>query len=277
MTDHHDPDGRRTQELLRSLERDRTQVSTRRAEILDQVLAHYDRTRDGSETESNVLSLDDAPSLGSRRPLTVLRLGAAAILVAVVAIGAVIAGDRTARTNTDATERAPDADGEPAESATPPAGSMAGGDVTFDVVRDLELVELDEGLVLVGRDDTIASLDDAIVVVDIGPTPFADRVARLERDGLVAAATSTGLVAGRRVERWSIGIDPLGSDRLGCAINEPCLELVDGIPATALTTGTRATVTEVVGSGGSSVVFIVDENGSLRPDSTALLATVTIR
>lgn len=263
MTDS-DAEDRQVRELLGTLERDRTQIPGRRDEILQDVLAHYERSPQQADTEMVPLhpSSDTPPQRRSGL------LWVASVAMVTLAAGLLLlAGHREGTTPADTTPATLD----PTDMLT-----FANGLVSIDVPDGLSVVERQEGLVLIGSDATGTGVDDAIVIVEYDLPDFGAEMARLSAEGTTMSTLSGSNVDGRRFDRWSVAITEAGIADIDCPPDHDCLELVPGISATALKPGLRIGVVELVTSDGQKVLVMRDEDGPLGNSLTDLLAATTV-
>jgi len=259
-----DADEQQVRDLLGSLERDRAQVSGRRDEILHQVLDHYDRSRQRSDAD--VVTLQ--PSSEPRVPRRSVLLWAASIAMIGMLAGLVLLAD-----NRDGSSPA---DTTPLPSEPVDVLVFADGAVTIDVPDGLSVTQPREGLALVSRDGDGTSVRDAIVIVDDGPRDFGAEMARLNVENTTRTELTGSNVDGRRFDRVSVTLTQKGIDDIDCPPDNDCLELVPGVPETALEPGLRVGAIELVGDDGQTVIVLADEDGPMRTDLVSLLAATTV-
>ena len=286
MSDVPHPDDRRTAELLRSLESDTSRHGRRRAEILDDVLAHYDEERRTSFSSGEFVHVGEAPPIRAERPIKGRWLVAAAAIVVAIVGFLVVRSDETP-TRLDVTgepdgqttlEDNVDAEDDGAVSApTNNRVEVLGGRITFEAISGLSIAEEPPFVAVLGPGvSTSNAMTDAIVMVDRGSARFADRVSEFEIDSQLFFSFSQVRVDGELLDQWSVSLSQAGVDEFGCTINVPCFEVVAGEPSTAITSGTILSVTELIADDGTSVLFLIDEQGPRRRDLASLLATVEV-
>lgn len=272
MTNSPNSEDRKAAELLRSLENDQAQVAARRSEILSDVLAHYDNssaTREPIPVPEIVLVGEELIDR-SRRPAVHRWLLVAAITL--FALGLIALQDERGPSRLDVTGEA-DVEASPAVIEQNRA-EVFSGTVSFDLPDGLTVSEPGPDLILISQSEAPIGVADAIVLINRNTERFADRVASLNEAGTLRASSSNVRVNDRTGDRWFINITQLGVDQLGCMINVPCLEIIDGLPSTAITSGLQVTVTEVITTEGDAVLVLANEEGPLRADIAAFLASL---
>jgi hypothetical protein len=252
----------KVRELLDVLEQDRSQISGRRDEILRDVLAHYEQSR--QQTDVDVLAFHPSPERPRPRNTLMLCVASVALLTLVAGL-MLLVGGREGTTPADTTP----AGVEPTDLLV-----LAGGNVSIEVPDGLSVVQRRDGLVLLGRDGAGTGIGDAIVIVEDAPRDFGSEMAQLSAEGVILSSLSGSNVDGRRLDRWTVAITQDGLVATDCSTDEDCLELVPGIPATALTPGLKVGIVELVTSDGQTVLVMTDEDGPLRTSLASLLSTL---
>lgn len=257
-----DAEDRNVRELLAVLERDRAQIPGRRDGILRNVLAHYDRSR--QQTDVDVIRFHPSPE--SPKPRHTVLLWAASVVVLTLIAGLVVlAGSREGTTPADTT---------PADLNPTDLLVLSGGNVSIEVADGLSVVQQQDGLIRLSRDGTGTGVGDSIVIVQDAPHDFGSEMAQLSAEGVTLSSLSGSNVDGRRLDRWTVAITQNGLAAIDCSTDEDCLELVPGIPATALTPGLKVGIVELVISDGQTVLVMTDEDGPLRTSLASLLSTL---
>ncbi len=284
-------DDRRASELLRKLEQDRTQKSARRDEIRAQVLDHYDQLHDvddeSREPDDLIVEMGPAPvvEVPVRQRLTIW-LGAAAAIVAIVLGAWIVTRDSNLALDTASPADIPTTVGDtgtpPASSTTAPSVddapglSLAAGEIAFELPEGLVLVERGDGQLVFASSSDPTSFGETIVVVEVDSEMFRERLAELAREGMVNIGT-TGVVRvnGQQFMNWTFA--PLQTDPTSaCGEVQGCVDLIEGVDASAIPIGIQTSVDELVSSSGAAVVVLSDTNGPLRDLVAALLEATTI-
>lgn len=120
------------------------------------------------------------------------------------------------------------------------------------------------------------SFGETIVVVEVDSEMFRERLAELAREGMVNIGT-TGVVRvnGQQFMNWTFA--PLQTDPTSaCGEVQGCVDLIEGVDASAIPIGIQTSVDELVSSSGAAVVVLSDTNGPLRDLVAALLEATTI-
>lgn len=269
-------------ELLQSFESSLVAVAPKRSEIFADVMEHYDRAVNAAPVELTLVDGDEIRQRRSTRPIEWLWRGAAAIL-AVIAIG-VLALDRDGSppTQIDATHESTNDTATTQPSASDGMAPTQPGDrlTLFDDSISFDsgglFLTVGETAALLSPDANPIDVTDSIVIVDLGDDRFGERITQLELDGSVTAGSAFARTDADGIDRWIIGLSQIGADQLGCVINLACLELVEGVAATDISSGTHVWVAEVTSSDGRSVLLLTDSNGPLRVAYTELLLNLTV-
>lgn len=259
-----DAEEQQVRELLGQVERDGAQISGRRDEILHDVLAHYERSR--QQTDTDVILLRPTEQAAAPRRTALLWVASIAILSLVAGL-VLLAGDRDGLTPADTTPVTPT----PADVLV-----FADGYVTIDVPDGLSVIEQRDGFALLTPDATGNGIDDAIVIAEHGSQDFSAEMSRLSIQGVTTGGLTRTNVDGRRVDRWSIAITQQGITDIDCPPDHDCLELVPGVPATALKPGLRVDAVELVGSNEQTVLVMTNADGPLRSAFADVLAGTTV-
>ena len=287
MTDETSDD-RRTSELLRKLEQDSSQVSARRSDIRAQVLGHYDQLRElqTDQHDDDAIVVELTPTAGSddepQRPWPA-RLAVAAAVTAVF-VGAwflVQNNDDTVDTASPFDVPSTIDNSTSTPTTTPPIDesndvSLASGEISFALPGGLDVVERDEGILVFGRSPEATAFGQRIIAVEVDSTDFRSQLSELSRSREVSiGATGVLRIDGEEFTNWSVIIREADLDS-SCEAVQGCLELIDGLPISAVPLGVTASVDELVSSSGATVLILSDPNGSAAPDVAALLDATTI-
>lgn len=281
-------DDRRASELLRLLEQDRSQVSSRRDEIRDQVLDHYDKLReiddevtDRVEAEVDVLEIvDDTEPTNPLRRHRHRWLAVAAAVTAIAVGGGLIVGDDPEPLVTSSTADVTTTLNRPASSISDVDGStdlsLADGDIKFELPDGLTLVDRSEGVLVFGKSAESTGLKETIIAIEVDREGFRARLADLVGVGFInIGETGIRRVAGQEFTTWSL-IPQRADLDVACAEVQGCVQLVEGVGESAVPVGIRPSVDEVVSSSGAVVLIIADADSSIRNDVAALLGIMSI-
>lgn len=290
MTDGSSDD-RQASELLRSLERDRSRVSSRRDNIREQVLDHYDQlrrlqTETGGDGDSDlVIQLESAKGPGQPSTRGLGFWLAAAAAAAIVAVGAwlVVSDDRMAldtaspqdvpTTTTDIGSDTTQTTEAP-EIAPLAELSLASGEIVFNLPDGLVLVDRQEGLLVFGRDENAAGIAETILAVEVDSTDLRTRLTELVRSGSVDIGTTGTLrVGGQEFTTWSVNPERADADST-CGAPGGCVQFLPEVEESAIPVGVRVSVDELVTSSEMAVVVISNADDGLG--TTALLEMTEI-
>ena len=270
MTDANDLQDRKAAELLRSLENDETKVSQRRAEIFADVLAHYDKSLVADDPALPDILPDDSPSLRTERSGGHRWMLAAVVLL--VAVGGIALLSRPDSIRLEATSE-PDSEAVQMELRDG-RFEVFSGRLSFEEIEGLTVSERTSEVALISNATDASSVADAIVLVDRGTRRIADRFTPLEAAGLISVGVESSHVNGLQIYRWAFTVTELGASELECTIGAPCFEIVDGVPETAIPSGTQAYVVEVLTSDGNRLLLMTNINGPLRAELAELLVSI---
>lgn len=281
-------DDQRAAELLRLVEQDRSQVSSRRDEIRERVLGHYDELRevdtssaDADDAGDNVLEILSTTEADDQQPRRWHRWVAAAAAITGITVGAgLIFGEEPKPLVTATTSDVPTTVG---SSTVPPSAaddasdlSLADGEIVFQVPEGLVVVDRSDGVLVFGRTEDATGLRETVIALEADRDDFRSRLAELVSSDFVNFRSSGSRTVGERdFMTWTLSLERADLD-VSCPEVQGCVQLIDGLGESAIPLGISPTVDEVVSSTGSVVLVISDSDTSIRDDATALLEAISI-